>query len=75
VISEARHWKIVWAALRVAVDARDVNLAESAAKMIATRDGAAAYEDRRAHVEAQTKRTRAGRDGTANPDDAPRGVR
>jgi hypothetical protein len=76
VINDAHHWKIVWAALRVAVDIRDENLAEAVADMVTKREGASAYENRRAYVEAQTKRSRAGRDmalgrAVRDPDDAP----
>ena len=75
-INHAHHWKIVWTAMRVAVDARDENLAEAVGMMIATRKDASRYEDRRAYVEAQTKRSRAGRDmalgrAVRDPDDAP----
>jgi hypothetical protein len=77
VINDAHHWKIVWSALRVALDAKDKNLAEAVGKMIATREGAEAYECRRAYVEAQTKRTRAGLHGLPDPDHDPdpRGAR
>jgi hypothetical protein len=68
VINHAHHWKIVWAAMRVAVDARDEKLAEAVATMVERREGASLYEDMRAFVEAQTKRTRARLDGTEDPD-------
>jgi hypothetical protein len=71
VINHAHHWKIVWAALRVAIAARDENLVEAAADMVTKREGASAYENRRAYVEAQTKRTRARLDGGPDPDDDP----
>jgi hypothetical protein len=71
VINDAHHWAIVWRALRVAVEARDQNLVEATADMVAKREGASAYEDRRAYVEAQTKRTRARLDGGPDPDDDP----
>jgi hypothetical protein len=63
VISAATHWRIVWAALSVAVEARDQNLAEAVADMVAKRAGASAYETARAYCEEQTKRTRARLDG------------
>ena len=43
----------MWSALRVAIAARDENLAEAVADMVAKREGASAYEIRRAYVEAQ----------------------
>jgi hypothetical protein len=61
VITHAEHWRIIWAAMAEAVRTGEEHgrgLAEAAARMISTREGANAYEIARAYTRAETRRSR-----------------